>query len=136
MVRVPRGDQCGRSGDGQLAARRTFVWIPHRIQCRHVRLQTIDVLTFNQSFWPLVSLNWTTQLASIGLAGAALGRALTEDDALRVYCCIGLLYAQCLFTASQFSVTLSTLWRHASTESSVFPTIHVKRAALTRRGSV
>lgn len=74
-------------------------------------VQTVDVLTYNQTLWHLVALNWTSQLGGIGLAAAALGRALTTPDTERVLLCVGLLYAQCLFTASQFAVTLSTLWR-------------------------
>ena len=95
-------------------------------------VQTVDVLTYNQGWWPLVSLNWTSQLASIGLASAALGRALQESQISRVYMCVGLLYAQCLFTASQFAVTLSTLWRHASTRPAVRPSSSV----VARRGSI
>lgn len=81
-------------------------------------VQTADVLTFNQTFWPLLSLNWCLQLADIGLAAAVVARALTLPSTMRVLAGIGLLLAQCLFTASQFSVTLSYLWRHSLQTSS------------------
>lgn len=76
-------------------------------------LQTTDVLTSNHTFWPLLSLNWCLQLTNVGLAAAVVGRSLTLDSTTRVVALTGLLLAQCLFTASQFSVTLSYLWRRS-----------------------
>ena len=85
-------------------------------------LQTADVLSFHQRFWPLAALNWAAQLGGIGLAAALVGRALTEQEAPRVLACIGMLYAQCLFTASQFAVTLAYLHR-ASDQASALPAV-------------
>ena len=86
-------------------------------------LQTVDALTARQTMWPLIALIWTTQFGSIGLASAAVGRALTADAASRVVVCILMLYAQCLFTASQMSVTVAYLMRRAVGDDASHPPV-------------
>ena len=73
--------------------------------------QTVEV--FTPTLWPVTSLNWTSQLLSIGLASASVGRALTQYEEMGVIGCIAILSAQSLFTASQFAVTIAYLRQKA-----------------------
>ena len=97
-------------------------------------LQTVDVLTYRQAFWPLTSMNWCTQLGGIGLAAAGVGRALEHPEQGRVVVCVLLLYAQCLFTASQFAVTLDYLHR-AATDAYAHRVLHQSVVPRLRRST-
>jgi hypothetical protein len=76
-------------------------------------MQTWDYVCFYFRMWPVTAVNWTAQLAALGLSSSLVGVALCADaDAhgdTKVSTSIARVVAQALFTASQFSVTLAYL---------------------------
>jgi hypothetical protein len=91
-------------------------------------VQTIDVLFFHMQLWPLVALLWTCQLYALLLAASALGYALARDtpsDEVPTRHAILFLRgaAQCVFTASQFAVTLEYLHRSVRTPNAATTTV-------------
>lgn len=71
-------------------------------------LQTFNVLNLLFKFWGIVSLYYTLQIWTIALRAVILA---TDMD--NVWPQSLILLAQCLFTGSQFSVTLEYLYRVA-----------------------
>ena len=103
-------------------------------------LQTIDVLGLHMRFWPLLALYWTCQLSAIALSTAALGYALAMDVpedqiAPRHALIFTRVVAQCLWTASQFSVTLEYLHRAVATPPPTLPIPSKARAVAMQRMS-
>lgn len=74
-------------------------------------LQTWDVLFLHFHLWMVTALNWMAQLSAIGLASSLLGRA---EGNMEVSYGVLRVVAQCLFTGSQFGVTLEYLWRRSA----------------------
>ena len=87
-------------------------------------LQTLNLVYYQFKLWAIVSLYWTCQLTVIGITSAWVGYALVypevhflsegDEDSVRqsrVAVLVLRLFAQCLFTSSQFSVTLEYLHR-------------------------
>jgi hypothetical protein len=78
-------------------------------------LQTVNILCYVFKFWPVTSLYWTCQLTAIGLLSGSVGYAFSSDeneDRITVLSVtLARLFAQCLFTSSQFAVTLEYLYR-------------------------
>ena len=69
------------------------------------KFQTIDYIYFHFEFWPVTALNWVAQLSAIGIASAAVAFAFKDRDRM-LWVALLHLFAQTLFTASQFAVTL------------------------------
>ena len=67
--------------------------------------QTLDVLLTRFRWWPLTSILWTAQLGALGVASSLV----QTDEWMPLLRLLG----QCLFTASQFAVTLELLHRGA-----------------------
>lgn len=84
-------------------------------------LQTINVLCCIFEFWPLTSLYWTCQLTAIGLISGSVGYAFSnEDDKYRIMLLsTARLFAQCLFTSSQFAVTLEYIYRSTTKNKTI-----------------
>lgn len=87
-------------------------------------LQTVNTIMYQFKLWAIVSLYWTCQLTSIGIASAWVGYALLypelhdmgrqeadDNRVARIWLLLARLFAQCLFTASQLSVMLEYLHR-------------------------
>lgn len=80
-------------------------------------LQTVNILYYVFKFWPITSLYWTCQLTAIGILSGSVGYTLSKEDGDRVMLfstTLGRLFAQCLFTSSQFAVTLEYLYRSSA----------------------
>ena len=74
-------------------------------------LQTVNVIAFQFKFWPLTSLEWTCQLALVGIASSLINISYSPET---VWYALIRTLAQSLFTASQFAVTLEYLHRKSS----------------------
>lgn len=88
-------------------------------------LQTLNVVVYQFRAWPVVSLYYAFQLWVLGLRALRAAKEVEWVHAL-------VLFAQCLLTASQLSVTLEHLYRIAyrvqDTKSSrTTPSIAVRR---------
>ena len=80
----------------------TFIW------------QSIDALLTDFKLWFVTSLNWMSQLASISIVGSLvpLSILISENNRdMRLMISIALTIAECLYTSSQFSVTLEYIHR-------------------------
>lgn len=75
--------------------------------------QSIDYVHYHFEFWPVTALNWTAQLSAIGVASAAVGHSFVDRDRM-LWLALLHLFAQTLFTASQFAVTLEFFKRALS----------------------
>lgn len=83
-------------------------------------LQTWNVVWLHFRFWPVVALYYTCQLGVLGLSSSVVGYSLSfASNSSKVWMSMLRLLAQCLFTASQLSVTLETLHRAAYQEAIV-----------------
>lgn len=87
-------------------------------------LQTTNVVAFQFKFWPLTSLEWTCQLALVGIASSLIN--ISSSPETMWYALIRTL-AQSLFTASQFAVTLEYLHRRTSYEGGSVPGLRASR---------
>lgn len=88
-------------------------------------LQSVDAVYFHMRAWPIVAGVWVCQLYSIVMVAAALGYALSMDvphDELVMRHVVIFLRAaaQCVYTASQFSVTLEYLHRAVTVRTEKF----------------
>lgn len=80
----------------------TFIW------------QSIDALYTDFKLWFVTALNWMSQLSSIAISGSLIPLSLSVSENnkdTRLFISILLLIGECLYTASQFSVTLEYIHR-------------------------
>lgn len=79
--------------------------------------QTVDAIYFDFKVWFVTALVWVSQLFAITLSASLVPLSITvaDDDARaeRLALALTLTASECLYTASQFSVTLEYLHRAA-----------------------
>ena len=106
-------------------------------------VQTVDFVFLHFSFWPVTAVNWCSHLAAIGTATALVSSSLdvlvigpSEFDLKRNMSVVHLV-SQCLFTASQFAVTLEYFERRLRQLSHpVLPTVHGRSTGVVRRPTI
>lgn len=117
------------------------VWTVISLNTVMFGLQAINLIYVQFKWWPLVALFWTCQLVAIGIASSWVARLmiLPEYDPsnagdVETNLALGLfrLFGQCLFTASQFSVTLEHLHRGIHVPRSVAPSNTIARTIVRR----